>query len=80
MMALQLVPPIPVWVQAKAGAWPTGYGVAILMTDYSQEHHKLWTVAFDNGGQLWDIPQPFVRLQANHSLLRGREAVISQAS
>jgi len=72
-MVTQLNPPIPVYVIPKEGAWPGGNGTAILTTDYSQEHFRLYTVGFDHGGQLWDVPQNYVRLQLNPSMQRIRD-------
>jgi hypothetical protein len=70
-MTVQLAPPIPVTVVACPGKpWPLGYGYCIAWTDYSQEHNRLWLVAFDAGGECWDIPQPYVRLRGNVSMER----------
>jgi hypothetical protein len=67
-MILQLDPPIPVVVVSKGNA----SGMAIGWIDYSQEHHLLWVVALDDGGEVWVVPNTDVRLQANWSL--GRSA------
>ena len=63
MKMLQLNPTIPVWVDGKEGH-------AIGWMDYSQEHHLLWIVAFDDTGEVWAIPNPRVRLQKNYSMGR----------
>lgn len=63
-MMLQLKPPIPVWTSM-------GTGHAILVMDYSQEHHLIWTIAMDNSGEIWSLPNPEVRLQRNITM--GRE-------
>jgi hypothetical protein len=64
-MMLQLNPPLPV-------VTPKGSGYAVLVVDYSQEHHLMWVVALDEGGQLWMFENPQVRLAANFTL--GRKA------
>ena len=69
-MILQLSPPIPVFIPPSDNAWPSGGGYCLGWIDYSQEHATLWKVAFDEDGKLWDIPQPFVRLQKNASMER----------
>lgn len=67
-MILQLNPPIPVHVIDR------GNGFAFLVTDYSQEHHKLWTVAMDDTGEVWDVPNPLIRMQWNWSMGRNKIA------
>lgn len=70
-MILQLSPPIPVQILARPGAtWPSGHGQALALIDYSPEHYTLWKVALDSDGQIWDIPQNYIRLQENQSLGR----------
>lgn len=63
-MILQLDPYIPIW-HAKHG---TGY--AIGWQDYSQEHHLVWICAFDKSGEVWEIPNPEIRLQFNYTMGR----------
>ena len=72
MSFTQLNPPIPVHVIAKSTSrtWPEGPGYAIAMIDYSQEHSTLWKVAMQAGGEVWDVPQSYVRLQHNISMER----------
>lgn len=65
-MLLQLNPPIPVFVEEK------GPGYAIGWNDYSQEHHLGWLIAFDDTGEVWEVPNPKVRLQVNYSMGRMR--------
>ncbi len=62
-MILQLNPPIPVWTEM-------GTGQAILVLDYSQEHHIIWVIAMDATGEIWSLPNPEVRLQRNITLSR----------
>jgi hypothetical protein len=69
-MILQLNPTIPVWVEARDGAWPGGNGYAIALMDYSQEHNTLWLVAMDDNGQMWWVPQSHIRMQFNPSMGR----------
>lgn len=68
-MILQLNPMIPVNVLEGKG-WPLGLGQALALLDYSSEHNTLWLVGYDKTGELWWIPQKYVRLQANMSLER----------
>jgi hypothetical protein len=68
-MILQLDPYIPVWIEGR------GTGYAIGWKDYSQEHNMLWIVAFDDTGEVWEIPNPKVRLQKNYSMGRMINAV-----
>lgn len=63
-MILQLNPQIPVYVEGK------GCGYAILVTDYSQDHQRIWTVAMNDTGEIWDVPNPMIRLQWNWSMGR----------
>lgn len=62
MSDLQLNPPIP-FNTSK------GHGYAVLVTDYSQEHSRLWTVILDTG-EVWDVPQSEVRGIKNWSMGR----------
>jgi len=64
MSLLQLNPPIPVWVAEH------GTGYALGWNNISQEHHLLWIIAFDETGEIWEIPNPHVRLQKNFSMGR----------
>jgi len=59
---IQLNPMIPV-------VTPDGPGYAFIMTDYSQEHERLWCVMLDSG-QFGDYPQSAVRAQKNISMGR----------
>lgn len=63
-MILQLNPTIPVWVEGK------GAGHALALIDHSQEHHLIWVVGFDESSQIWEIPNPQVRLQKNYTMGR----------
>jgi hypothetical protein len=73
MSILQLTPSLPVFVVDNPGGFPTGTGLAIFLIDESREHHTLWAVALDDGGSVYWVPNPYVRLQANMSVGRRRE-------
>lgn len=62
-MMLQLNPPIPM-------VTPKGDGYALLVVDYSQEHHMVWVVALDQGGAIWAFENPQVRVAHNVTLGR----------
>jgi hypothetical protein len=64
-MFTQLNPTIPVTVTDK------GKGYAIGVIDYGQEHHLLWVVVLDSGGEIWTVANPKVRVQKNWTM--GRE-------
>jgi hypothetical protein len=63
-MMIQLNPMITVWTKER------GYGYALGWKDYSQEHNMLWIIAFDDTGEIWEVPNPQVRLQKNYSMGR----------
>jgi hypothetical protein len=65
MSFTQLDPPIPLHIVDR------GAGYAIAVIDYGQEHDLLWVVGMNEGGEIWCVPNPDVRLQANWSM--GRE-------
>ena len=60
-MMLQLDPTIPMMT-------PKGSGYALFVVDYSQEHHLMWVVALDDGGEIWMFENPDVRVQSNFTL------------
>src|SRR6185503_11809859 len=62
-MMLQLDPTIPMMT-------PKGPGYALFVVDYSQEHHLMWVVALDDGGEIWMFENPDVRVQSNFTLGR----------
>ena len=62
-MMLQLDPTIPMMT-------PKGSGYALFVVDYSQEHHLMWVVALDDGGEIWMFENPDVRVQSNFTLGR----------
>lgn len=62
-MFTQLNPPIP--MDTSKGA-----GLAFAVIDYGLEHHLLWVVALDEGGEVWSVPNPDVRVQSNWSVGR----------
>ena len=40
------------------------------MIDYGPEFDLLWVTGMDDGGEIWCVPNPQVRLQANWSMGR----------
>ena len=62
-MVVQLNPPI--WLET-----PRGVGIAHLVIDYGPEHHLLWTVALDKGGECWTVANPEIKFQINPSMGR----------
>lgn len=65
-MMLQLDPTIPMMT-------PKGPGYALFVVDYSQEHHLMWVVALDDGGEIWMFENPEVRVQSNFTLGRRQD-------
>jgi hypothetical protein len=63
MTILQLCPTIPLET-------PLGPGQAIMVIDYSSEHHLVWTVIIDSTGEIWSFPNPKVRGQKNITMGR----------
>lgn len=59
-MFTQLNPPLP--MQTSKGG-----GFAFAVIDYGIEHHLLWVVALDDGGEIWCVPNAEVRMQPNWS-------------
>lgn len=62
-MIKQLNPPLPLKTSK-------GYGWAHLVIDYGQEHHLIWVVFLDNGGECWSAPNPDVRMCPNWTMGR----------
>lgn len=54
MAFIQLSPSIPVLT-------PRGEGLAIFVSDLSEEHHLLWTVCINSTGEFWTFPNPQIR-------------------
>ena len=63
-MITVLNPSIPVVVIEQ------GTGECIGWIDYGPEHHLLWIVALDAGGEVWQVPNTQIRLCRNPSMLR----------
>jgi len=63
-MFTQLNPLIPVLVVDR------GEGFAFGVIDYSQEHHLMWVIAMDEGGDIWCVTNDQVRVQKNWSIGR----------
>jgi hypothetical protein len=64
-MILQLNPTLPVYIPQVNKT-----GQAILVIDMGSEHHLLWTIAMDEGGEIWTLPNPKVRVQYNITMGR----------
>lgn len=63
MLIVQLNPSIPLET-------PKGKGEAILVIDYGQDHHLIWTVIIDETREIWSFENPQVRGQKNITLNR----------
>ncbi|GAA4037476.1 hypothetical protein GCM10022281_17680 [Sphingomonas rosea] len=72
MSFTQLEPYLPLHVVDR------GKGVAVAVIDYGPEFDLLWVVAMDDGGEIWCVPNPQVRMQANWSM--GRRAAPATGS
>lgn len=68
MSFTQLDPPIPVHIVERGG------GMAFAVIDYGPEFDLLWVIGTDDGGEIWCVPNPQVRLQANWSMGRRKAA------
>lgn len=67
-MFTQLHTPLPVHVPGK------GSGLALAVVDYGVEHHLIWVTAMDDGGEIWCIPNPKIRMAANWTFDRRKDA------
>ncbi|MBW0145357.1 hypothetical protein [Sphingomicrobium clamense] len=67
-MFTRLDPPIPMHVLDK------GSGLAFAVIDYGVEHHLVWVIALDEGGEIWCAPNPRVRVQANWTMGRTKQS------
>lgn len=65
-MILQLNPPLPIFT-------PKGKGLAHAMIDSGIEHHIIWVVFIDHGGECWSFSNPDIRAQRN--LTHGRDYI-----
>lgn len=65
-MILQLDPMIPMVMDHG----PNAQGYAFVLIDYSQEHNVLWGVACDVTGEIWWVPNKYIRFQFNTSMGR----------
>jgi len=63
-MFVQLNPPIPLHVEGK------GKGLAFAVIDYGPEHNLIWVTAIDDSSEIWCVPNPQARMQANWTLGR----------
>lgn len=71
-MLTQLTPQIPLLV-LRHGPCPGGPGQAVAVIDYSEEHDLMWVCILDAGGQIWTVPNRYVRGFANSSMGRTKE-------
>lgn len=69
--------PIPVRIRAGNGPikWPTGKALAYGFFRAGLDCHNVWHVCFDDGGQWWEIENPYVRGEPNASWGRTLEGV-----
>jgi hypothetical protein len=58
----QLNPPLPMYVASRRAT-----GVAHAVIDYGYEHNLQWVIAMDETGEIWNVPNPDVRMQWNWS-------------
>ena len=79
-MLLQLNPSIPVHVVENPDGFPVGDGLAVFLESQGLENHALWAVAYDVGGAVWWVPNPFIRLQVNPSAGRHRSDTTCSSS
>lgn len=63
MSLLQLNPQIPIDT-------PKGRAQAVLVIDYSEEHHLIWVVFQDDTGECWAWPNDKIRAIKNPTLGR----------
>lgn len=47
-----------------------GSGLAHLVIDYGPEHDLVWVVSLDDGGDIWCVRNPLVRMPWNETLGR----------
>ncbi|MEO7864808.1 MAG: hypothetical protein ABIR63_02925 [Sphingomicrobium sp.] len=74
MAFTQLDPPIPVFVTDR------GPGLAFAVIDYGPEFDLLWVTGMDDGGAIWCVPNPQMRLQLNWSMGRRKGTRVKAAS
>ena len=70
----QLDPTLPVHVLDE------GNGVAFGVIDYGQEHNLVWVTAIDATGEIWCVPNPRVRMQANWAMGRPKHSASAGAA
>lgn len=68
---LQLNPQIPVVVTCpNEDGIPLGNAQAIGWIDYGTEYSLIWIVAYQEGGEVWCVPNEYVRLLINATMGR----------
>jgi hypothetical protein len=65
---LQLNPPIPV-VTEKGDGW------AYFLKEESMDHHVVWGVVLDDGGEIWWIENPQVKVGHNYTYGRSKSKI-----
>jgi len=50
--------------------FPCGPGEAVAVIDYSKEDDLLWVIIMDSSGEIWTVPNQFVRGIRNVSIGR----------
>jgi hypothetical protein len=73
-MLTQLNPPIPVFIPINSHGFPSGDGLAHIVIDYSPEFHLFWIIFMDTTGEIWIVPNIYVRAQKNISMGRTVES------
>jgi len=68
-MITQLTPSIPLEV-VHTEDFPCGPGEAVAVIDYSKEDDLLWVIIMDSSGEIWTVPNQFVRGIRNVSIGR----------
>lgn len=69
-MITQLSPSIPMRVVENTLGFPEGSGEALMVLDYGKEDDLLFVMAMDNGGEIWIVPNKYLRLIRNISIGR----------
>ena len=70
---LQLNPPLPVHVVGYRPI-PTGTGLCHFVINDGPEHHLYWTVAMDEGGEVYTVENPHIRFAENWTWGRTKKA------
>jgi hypothetical protein len=75
---IQLVPPLPREViSGKGWEGPIGEGVCNVLIDYGLDHDLIWVVEMDLTGEIWCVPNRFVRAVRNVTAGRNTAKVLA---